>query len=217
MDSELKKLIMDERVLLDHVAFDILEIPESEFHKFGSSALILAMADDNRDKTEFDNEIEGEANKKFDMLCRTVPNISRDAVRAISIAYSSYELLFGECRTEEISQTEAVMGILSIAESRGFALGAASSGSSSSEIMRKQHLSMAGLRGALAKHRLTDELKAWAEQQPEALDDKLNRTARARKLADKMPKHYALKLDDPVRVIRDHLKQKDELRLAGQP
>lgn len=75
----------------------------------------------------------------------------------------------------------------------------------------------AGSAGGAARHKSSTSLKTWVDQQPEATDDKLNRTARARKLADKMPKHYALKLDDPVRVIRDYLKQKDQLRLASQP
>lgn len=75
----------------------------------------------------------------------------------------------------------------------------------------------AGSAGGAARHKPAASLKTWVDQQPEATDDNLNRTARARKLADKMPKHYALKLDDPVRVIRDYLKQKDQLRLASQP
>ena len=204
MNSAVKALISHERVLLDHAAFDVLGIPKHDFYQLGSSGLLLAILDDKRSKTELDNEFEVVANKKFDMLCNSAPGVSRDAIRSICMAYTSYEYLFGEYSKEKMTETEAVTCLLSIVESRGFALGAAKSKPSASEIMRKKLLSRAGEMGARSKHRPTAELKAWAEQQAKTMRG--SDMDKSRQLATRIPEHLADASRASVRLIYDHLR-----------
>ena len=80
-----------------------------------------------------------------------------------------------------------------------------------------QQRSEAGRKAAPSRHKDSYELKAWVDQQPEATPVRLKPTARARLLFKKMPKNFSNELDDPERVIRDHLLKNEKLRLASQP
>lgn len=212
IDDEVQKIIEMERLFLDKVAFDTLGIPEKEFCQLGSSAFDMDLAE--KMNMAPDDNFVVEAKRDFDLLCGTVPNIGRDAVKAICLAYSSYELFFGERSVEELKGVDAVSMIWSIAMTRGFAMGAASSSPTTSEVMRKKLLSMAGLSGALAKHKLTSELKRWAQEQAKTM--KGSDSQIVKKLVARIPAHLADASSSPERLISDHLRALRK-RLASQP
>lgn len=202
MDAELQKLIRIESYLLDKVAFDILGIPKDEFYKFGSSALRMEM--EGQDKKNPNHEALVKAKNEFDLLCRSAPNTSRDAIKSICLASTSYDLCFGASRVEEITSIRAMSVLLMITMARGFAMGAASSSPAASEVMRKMMLSVAGLNGAHAKHSKAHALKAWAEREAAGKSD----LGTARRLAGRAPAHLVNESEsnDPVRLIYNHLR-----------
>jgi hypothetical protein len=85
------------------------------------------------------------------------------------------------------------------------------------ESERKRLLSDAGRAGARSreKHKATVALKEWVDMQPDA--GMPNASESARRLGRRMPKESWDSLEDPERVIRDHLLAKNRLRLACQP
>lgn len=212
MNDELQKLIQIESNLLDQVTFDVLGIPKDKFRELGSSALHLLLV--RQGELDPDEEIAIHARNEFDLLCRSAPNISRDAIDAICLASTLYELFFGVNRIEAITRKDAISTLWMITMMRGFAMGAASSSPAASEIMRKMMLSMAGLSGSAVKHSKPRALKAWAEQEAKTM--KGSDMDIARQLAAKVPEHLADASGHPWRLIYDHLRALRR-RLASQP
>lgn len=69
---------------------------------------------------------------------------------------------------------------------------------------RKKMLSMAGMRGANSRHRLSSELKKWALDK--AAEMRGDHRGIARKLSAQLPAHLADASKDPVRLIYDALR-----------
>lgn len=202
MNDELKKLIQIESNLLDQVALDVFGIPKGKFRELGSSALHLLLV--RQGELDPDDEMAIHAKNEFDVLCKSAPNTSRDAIDAICLASTLYELFFGVNRIEEITSTDAISALWMITMMRGFAMGAASSSPAASDVVRKMMLSVAGLNGSAVKHSKPRALKAWAEQEAKTM--KGSHMDIARKLAAKVPEHLADASGNPWRLIYDHLR-----------
>lgn len=204
MDSEFQTLIRIERNLLCEVAFDVLGIPRDEFYQFGSSALRLSLLE--QEKIAPDHEIAVDAKKEFDLLCGSAPSISPDAIKAICLASCAHEVCFGGNGKEDMTAAHAASVLSAIAMTRGFAMGAASASPAASDAMRKELLSMAGLRGATVKHSKSRSLKTWAEQQARIM--KGADLDIARRLAAQIPEHLADASKNPERLIYEHLRDR---------
>ncbi|CAN5310975.1 hypothetical protein BH10PSE16_BH10PSE16_37140 [soil metagenome] len=159
MKSELETLIEEELVELNRLVFDVLEISDSSFRKYGTSGFMVELCE--RDESN-PGMLEEEC-KRFELLCKSVPNISPHAIRAASMAYTVFVINFDKkYKYAPPSIIEAMRTLSVIAMARGIAMGVTIGNPATTELKRKKLLSEAGLRGARSRNQPYAKLKEWA-------------------------------------------------------
>lgn len=236
LSVDLEALVEEEYESLDSTSHDILKIPASLIRRYIGSyffALLESAAMQGQDSEkirEKHSKAEEKYKKNFDKLCQSVPHVPVISLKVISMACGALAALYepgpGNVFIEN-NEIEVIRSLMLSSQARGIATTSFSltlnnkktvdeeqkrlfsAGEAILADFRKNQsrkLSEAGLLGAQAKNRKTNNLKNWALDKAASMrgDDRNI----ARKLFDQLPAHLTGISSDPMRLIYEALRAK---------
>lgn len=215
MQEEIEQLARDELVSLNDFLDNVLEIPRTTFRKYYAAAFMLEFIDReiNGIYSDIAQDLIGiGADAQLEKLCEVAPNIPREAIRAFSIAYSIFDMVFIDKKfATHLYGIDAIEMFLVVRELKGFAIGIVAGTASSDSNAVKAARAIFAKSGAAVRHTENRAMKAdvfkW-------LDDNFTNCKSMDSAAEAMTGKL---VPATFRTVRDWVAEWKKLRSASTP